>query len=213
MNVTRHGPFISTFLFCAARAPSSFTHPCPHRYTFNPPVTKKHFSLSTYPYLFLSTIPAYLCRRCPLSLLLPVSNIILFVSVPKLHSNTTKTTLLPQLPRALILLAPARRNPPGHATAGARTEMPPSFPEEFLMPTTNLFNRYIVRDSPTSRATSSHLHSLSSPTPLVYLLGYSSLHSLRVLVFSSNGSLRRFQLRLPLCLPIDFSPHTYYSLA
>lgn len=47
------------------------------------------------------------------------------------------------------------------------------------MPTTNLFNRYIVRDSPMSRATSSHLHSLSSPTPLVYLLGYSSTLSSR----------------------------------
>lgn len=64
-----------------------------------------------------------------------------------------------------------------------------------------------------SRATSSHLHSLSSPTPLVYLLGYFSLHSLRVLVFLLRMGSSDDSNYDCLCLPIDFfSPHTHTTL-
>jgi hypothetical protein len=65
----------------------------------------------------------------------------------------------------------------------------------------------------TYRATSSHLHSLSSPTPLVYLLGLLSTLSSRFGLYFEWVP-PTIPITTALALPIDFfSPHTYYSLA
>lgn len=123
----------------ARRAPlhlRSPTHALTGTHLFQPPqYQKKHLSNRQHT-LPTSTIPAYLCRRCPQTSFFPSGFEHNFIRLgTQVHSNTTKPPLPSSTPSGTLLLAPARRNllgtpPPARAHRAAS-----SHPEEFLMPT------------------------------------------------------------------------------